>query len=213
MRIVPLVYRDALGDLPGELHTDGRSITAVIDGVRFAGWLDSLEPTGPATLPRRFVLAGGGLSSCFLTFALPIIVRAGERDLPASINVDLELGEPRPDQGLDRERVVLELVVDDRRVRSSGRSGWFEDELVELERACPDLRFVTCFGCGLSDYSPYGHGLFGDLMCFRGTKVAYRAVQSKQDLFEIIDTVTEQIQETHVCDEYEPRVPGTGHRG
>jgi hypothetical protein len=213
MRVVQLIYRDALGEVRGELETDGRRLTAVLDGHRFAGWLDSLEPLEPSTLPPRFVLAAGGLSSCALFFILPITVRAGERDLPASIGVELELGAPRPDQGLDRERVVLELVVDERRVRSSGRSGWFEDELVELQRACPDLQLAICFGCGLSDYSPYGHGLFGNLMCFRGNKVAYRAVQSKQDLFAIIDTVTEQVQETHVCTEYEPRAPGTGYRG
>ncbi len=213
MRIIRLVYRDAHGELVGELETDGRHLTAVIDGVRFAGWLDSLEPTEPTTLPPRFVLAAGGLSSCVLTFALPITVLAAGRELPASLGVELELGAPRPDQGLDRERVVLELAVEERHVRSSGRSGWFEDELVEIQRACPDLRLVTCFGCGLSDYSPYGHGLFGNLMCFRGNKVAYRAVQSKQDLFAIIDTVTEQVQETHVCAEYEPRVPGAGYRG
>lgn len=172
------------------------------------GW----EPVEPAALPPRFVLASTGLCACHLVFALPIGVLAGTGELSATIGVELELGPPRESGGIESELVWLELRVGDRRVRSSGKSGWFENELVELER-CPDLKQKTCFGCGLSDYSPYGLGLFGDLMCFRDNKLAYRAVRSKEDLFAIIDTVTEQVQETYVCCDFEPRVPGAGYRG
>jgi hypothetical protein len=62
-------------------------------------------------------------------------------------------------------------------------------------------------------YSPYGHGLFGGLACFRGNKAGYRAVTGKDDLFAVWDTMTEFVQETHLCPEFERRVPGTGYRG
>ena len=58
-----------------------------------------------------------------------------------------------------------------------------------------------------------GHGLFGGLICFRGIKAEYRAVNSKAALFEILDRFTEQVQETHVCPEFERRTPGAGYRG
>jgi hypothetical protein len=212
---VPVVYRDATGVIAGELETDGRDLRMTLDGLTFEGRdLDMLEPAEGVPLPARFTL-GDDLCACQLRFALPISVMAGADELAASLGVELELGAPRllPRGGIDREVLRLELVVGDRRVRSSGTTGWFEDELVELARACPDLHFKTCFGCGLSDYSPAGHGLFGGLMCFRDNKAAYRAVTTKCELFAIHDTFTEHVQETHVCPEWEARRPGSGYRG
>ena len=50
-------------------------------------------------------------------------------------------------------------------------------------------------------------------MCFRDAKPAYRAVTSKVQLFAIHDAFTEQVQETHVCPEWERRASGAGYRG
>jgi hypothetical protein len=70
-----------------------------------------------------------------------------------------------------------------------------------------------CFGCGLSDYSPLGHPLFGGLSCFRDNEIGYRSVRTKADLFRIWETRTELVQETHLCPRFERRKPGTGYRG
>ena len=71
----------------------------------------------------------------------------------------------------------------------------------------------ACINCAFSDYSPVGHGLFGGLACFRGNKAGYRGVTSKGGLFKIWDTMTEFVQETYLCPEFEKRAPGTGYRG
>jgi hypothetical protein len=71
----------------------------------------------------------------------------------------------------------------------------------------------ACFSCAFSDYSPAGHGLFGGLACFRGAKEEYAGVQDKRGIFELWSRRTEYVQETHVCEEHRPRVPGTGYRG
>jgi hypothetical protein len=88
-----------------------------------------------------------------------------------------------------------------------------ESGLVKLQTLAPELHFKTCYGCGLSDYSPGGQDLFGTLMCFRDANDDYRRVQTKWDLFALSPRVTEAVQETHVCAEWERRKPGTGYRG
>jgi hypothetical protein len=56
----------------------------------------------------------------------------------------------------------------------------------------------------LSDFSPYGHGLFGNMICFRANKVGYVALPSGEDFdkdayFGATETVSEMVQETHLC--------------
>ncbi|MBA2544438.1 MAG: hypothetical protein H0V17_32650, partial [Deltaproteobacteria bacterium] len=85
---------------------------------------------------------------------------------------------------------------------------------LDLQQKLPEGGYLrACIGCGLSDYSPIGNGLFGGLACFRETKTAYRAVSTKTGLFAIWDSLTEFVQETYVCPEFERRRPGAGYRG
>ncbi len=49
------------------------------------------------------------------------------------------------------------------------------------------------------------------MLCHREAKVQYLAVRSKADYWSV--PVTERVPETHLCAEYERRVPGTGYRG
>jgi hypothetical protein len=76
----------------------------------------------------------------------------------------------------------LTLEYGDDRVASSGTSGWFEDELAQVQRQLPQSVFIkACINCLFSDYSPSGHGLYGQMMCFRNIKTEYLQVKSKQD--------------------------------
>lgn len=108
----------------------------------------------------------------------------------------------------------IDLVSSHGAIDSAGTSGWFEDELLDIQRKLPaEVYLRACIGCGLSDYSPYGHGLFGNLACFRATKAAYRSVTNKHGLFAIWSSATGYVQETYLCPEFERRRPGTGYRG
>ena len=72
----------------------------------------------------------------------------------------------------------------------------------------------ACINCAFSDYSPFGHGLFGGLACFRDNKEGYRMVKTKHDLFRVWGTMTGVlVQETFLCREFERRFPDTGYRG
>ncbi len=52
---------------------------------------------------------------------------------------------------------------------------------------------------------------FLDDACYRGVKDQYLAVRSKADYWSV--PVTEEVPETHLCSDYQRRVPGTGYRG
>lgn len=212
----PATYRDARGTEQIELANDGRSLRTSIRGVALEGAdFDGLDAADPdAARAAGLTLAAGSLCACELRWEMPIDMVVDGAHQVATLHCTLILGAPTARGGLDREDLRLRLVCSRATVESAGTSGWFEDELLELQRALPPgVALRACISCGLSDYSPLGHGLFGGLACFRATKQAYRAVASKQALFELWDARTELVQETHVCPEFEPRRPGTGYRG
>jgi hypothetical protein len=142
-------------------------------------------------------------------------VVVGQERITGQLQVYLDLGHPRPgDHGLDRETLHLCFSFGGASFWSKGTSGYFEDELRDIQQALPEGAYLqACISCAFSDYSPYGNGLFGDLACFRGNKAGYRQVHGKYDLLAIEDTMTEFVQETSLCPEFEHRRPGTGYRG
>jgi len=76
-----------------------------------------------------------------------------------------------------------------------------------------DIYFFNCFGCQFADYSVYGNGAFGNMMCFRNVKERYNAVISKLDYRQIHDSFDGMVQEVYLCDEFRRRRPGAGYRG
>ena len=130
------------------------------------------------------------------------------------LHVRLGLGAPADNGGIAHETLNLSLSVGGETFAGSGRSGWFEDELLEIQAALPEGAHVkACINCAFSDYSPYGHGWFGSMACFRDNKEEYLSVKTKGDIFRVWDTLTEYVQETYLCPEYLRRRPGTGYRG
>jgi hypothetical protein len=117
--------------------------------------------------------------------------------------------------GLDEECLLLSLRVDDQVYSSIGKSGWFEDELLELQKVLPNGTYLkACINWGLSDYWPGGNPAFGGMLCFRDSKAQYRKVKSKSDLFKLAEAIKPLIvQETFLCPEFKKRQPGTGYRG
>ena len=125
----------------------------------------------------------------------------------------LELGRPAVNGGLDRQALALSIHVGRQAFRSAGTKGWFEDELLSLQSSLPPGTYLkACINCAHSDYSPYGHRMFGGMACFRNLKEEYSQVKDKFDLFRILDKA-EVVQETFLCQEFEKRLPGTGYRG
>jgi hypothetical protein len=80
---------------------------------------------------------------------------------------------------MDREPLKLRLATDGRTYHSDGKSGWFEGAMLDVQRKLPPGTFMeACINRAFSDYSPYGHGLFGNMICFRANKAGYLALSS-----------------------------------
>ena len=216
LAVYPAKYKDRFGEEQTSIQNDGKVLSITVRGVEFRGtdW-DSLEPTGElSTVEQLFVLQWGSLCSCKIEVEMPLPVVVGNETEDGILEIELELGDPLPNGALDRESLLLRLRLGTRVFSSSSGSGWFEDEMLDLQRQLPSGTLIkACINCAFSDYSPCGHGLFGGLACFRGNKVGYRAVATKGDLFQIWETMTEFVQETYLCPEFEKRAPGTGYRG
>lgn len=212
----PTIYRDKFGEETTTIDNDGRELRMIVRGVEFRGTdFDGLQPTGTQDIsePTCFTLQNGDLCSCVIDCQIPVQISEAQTT-EGILEVHLELGDPEPTGGIDREYLLLKLRLGQRCHVSSGGSGWFEDELLDMQKQLPEGVFIkTCINCAFSDYSPLGHGLFGNLACFRDNKEGYRSVRTKADIFRVWKTMTEYVQETYICPEFEKRQPDTGYRG
>jgi hypothetical protein len=214
--VYPATYRDEGGEVATTIENNGKSLRMSLFGVEFDGiHFGSFEPVrwSDQTRLSRFSFAYGSLCAFTLELSIPVTVLTdtGE-DKQTNLIVQLSIGHPRLES--DDLTLQLKLVLDDTCIESAGDSGWFEDELADIQRKLPDhWHLKMCFGCAFSDYSPYGHNLFGDLICYRSNKAGYLAVKGKFALFELRAPMAEFVQETYLCPEFERRKPGTGYRG
>ena len=209
---MPATFRDKRGTESIVIQTTGLSLSTTIRGIDFSG--TDFDGLTPATASDQFDLCHGDLCGCELSVAIPARLVSTDGLRRVEIHAEIILGHQGPRGGLDTEIVRTRLVQPEFTIMSRGDSGWFEDELLSLAAQLPNgFALQTCITCGLSDYSPYGHGCFGCLACFRDVADEYRQVHTKAGIFSIWDRLTEYVQETHYCQHYEPRPTGRGYRG
>lgn len=211
-------FEDVRGAERTVIRNDGATLALTLRGVALRGSdFDALAPApeDAARAAECLTLSGcGDLCACRLAWTMPLAAEVAGAPVDAQLRAVLDLGTATPNGGIDAERLALTLALPSRTAASSGRSGWFEDELRELvAQLAPDEAIRSCFTCLLSDYSPAGHGLFGALACFRDAADAYLAVRTKEALFALWERRSGYVQETHVCPAFRPRPAGTGYRG
>ena len=213
----PGTYSDARGSAPITIANDGETLRTEIRGVEFVSDdFDALSPVEdmPPEKLSSFTLNRRELCACVFTLEIPVPIVAHRSELQGKLHVTLELGSPSANGGIDHERLQLVLTYAQERVVSSGESGWFEDELLDIQKQLHEDAFIkACINCLYSDYTPYGHGLFGHMMCFRNIKEEYLRVKSKEDFWEVHGQQERMVQETYLCPVFSRRLPGTGYRG
>lgn len=191
-------------------------------GVEFCGHsINLMEPIDKTDRPdlaqfdlNRFPHEAIVLCACTIEFTMPMPISNQGKMIMGLLTVHTELGVPAERGWLDHELLRLALRVGDQTYQGTGRNGRFEDELLEIQAALPDGMYVqACINCAFSDYSVYGHDIFGDMACFRHCKAAYLAVKDKNDYMSMRCPTVDTVQETYLCSEFERRVPGTGYRG
>lgn len=216
LAVYPARYQDARGVETTTIRNDGRTLWMTVRGLEFSGSdFDALEsPLGlDAAARASFSLVHDCLADCTIEWEMPLAVVVGDRETEAHLDARLRLGRAAPRGGIDQEILCLVLRWESG-IAESRERGWFEDAMADLQALLPGgVSLRCCFGCAFSDYSIYGHGLFGSLACFRDNKDDYLAVRTKNGLARIWPTMTEYVQETFVCPQFQRRIPGTGYRG
>jgi len=199
------VYRDKHGTEKIVIHNDGSNLKTTIRGVEFSGFdFDAFEPIIQDQAEQRglFVLNGRQLCSCSISCEIPVHVVHGSAHSTRILYMELELGNPKSNGALDYAKLHLSLNDGDRDFRADNQEN-FEDALCTLKSEMSTTGYLRiCHSCVLSDYSPYGHGVFGDLACFRDNRREFLAASNKRKFLEIWNTHTEMVQETHVCPEF-----------
>lgn len=213
--ISPCVYTDCAGSLAGELVNSGNLLRMSLGETTLLGHeFNSLTPEQKERLPDRFTLHHDFICNCRLNFVLPLLLKDGRMVVPASLEVTLVLGKPDHRGAIDEESYTASLAFRQQRIHTTERASDFEGLLLRLAKQLPDdMHFLNCFGCQFADYSVYGQGAFGDMMCFRNIKESYNAVRAKLDFRGIMDSPEEAVQEVYLCDDFERRRPGAGYRG
>lgn len=210
-------YCDARGVEQTIIRNDSSTLSMELRGVQFTGSdFEAFEPDQKATSNQlaEFSLHHNSLCSCRVECEISVTISVEGRVRPATLFVDLTIGDAKPNGALDRVDLKLKIVTEFGEYSGSGRSGYFEHELLEIQSQLPSGVYIrACINCLYSDYSPYGNGAFGGMMCFKNRKSEYLKVKSKLDFFSIHDQFERFVQETYLCDEFERRVSGTGYRG
>ena len=214
--VYPARYQDARGVEATTIHNDGRTLRMVLRGLEFSGSdFEGFEPPPGLDAATRasFSLVFGELADCVIEWEMSMGVMVGDRVTEGHLAARLSLGPGGPRGGLTHETLRLVLRWEAWVVESRER-GWFEDALADLQEQLPEgVSLRCCFACALSGYQPSGHGLFGGLACFRDNKDRYVTVRTLEDFSRIWPTLTEWVQETFVCPEFQRRAPGVSYRG
>jgi len=223
LQFSPTEYKGTYCDLHGSesvtVANDGEVLRLKIRGVAFSGPdFDRLSPSDGTSLEgiAKFTVSGSNtLCSFELMLDIPIPVVVNQAETQGILHMNLQVGHPTPNGGVQCISLQLVLAVDDHTTKSSGQSGgYFEEELLDIERQLPeDVYIKGCVNCLYSDYSIVGNGMFGDMQCYRNMKADYLAAHSKAEWFELSKRCDTRVQEIYICPDFTLRIPGTGYRG
>ena len=200
--IFPTVYRDKFGVEKTEIRNDGRTLRLLLRGVEFNGSsFDDFEPAEASA--EGFSTNQGSLCSYRLECWMPVLLVKDGKEETARLEAVIEVGDPAPNGGVDRETVQLTLVSGDLHISSMGKTGWFDDALVEIEGSLPGSAYLRCcHTCLYSEYFPGGTGAFGGLTCFRKHDAEFLSAKDKPALLQVFEKNNTLVQETYCCGDF-----------
>jgi hypothetical protein len=204
--VYPGKYINERGEEIITIENDGQDLSIVIRGIRFEGSnLSFLHIVDPLPLDEKqsalFSLTGDELINYELEFEMPIPVAFGNETWPGILHVRFRSEQP-PGKNID-EKMDVRLVWANHEIPFMNIDSGF-DGLYLLQKAMPHGHLIKCcLNCAFSEYSPLNNGSFA---CFRNNKQGILAVRSKSNLFRVWNSMTEYVQETHLCSEFQSKI-------
>ncbi len=224
-------YTDEFGKESVTIFNDGKVLKMSLRGVEFTGHnfhSFSISPTENNSNPKLFNLFVNELCGYIMDCQIPVWLISNYEASQVLLRTHIEYGRPveghtslqyadgktlEVDQQINIEMLSLEIDYLGKTYKSSGKNLYnsFDEQLAELRDSLPsDMYLKTCWNCAYSDYHPGGSGVFGDLACFRNMKSEYREVKDKRALMLLWGRRAEDVQEVHLCPEFEKRQPKVG---
>ncbi|WP_346318775.1 DUF6304 family protein [Chitinophaga sp. YIM B06452] len=224
------IYKDNSGTREIEIENNFKTLVTEIDGVVFSGSefddlsVDDKSKYTAQQLTRFTFLKTPiyqtdelqeTLCNCSFVIVVPqtIIDKSNNNQFWSDLKIEISLGDKRseePGSGIEHEIVTLSLTIAGKTY--TGTSEFFEGSFDQIRDQVKDkYQLKNCYGCMYGDYSVYGQGAFGAMLCFRNQKSAYSSVTNKEEYMAL--TPSGNVQEIYCCDEYETRKTGAGYRG
>lgn len=212
---IPAVYTDKHGSIHTSITNDAETLTITLDGIVFSG--DTFIFFQPATLlplPDRFTLGQlGELTDYTLSCRIPIPTWRDGMSIQAFLLLEVEYQEDAIRASRSSPYFHFRFETDNE-ITEIGKLQEFEGVFDVLKEKLPgNIVIKTCYTCQYSDYSVYGSDIFGDMLCFRNVKDTYTKVRGKDEYMGMMDNFERMVQETYLCEDFAPRIKGTGYRG
>lgn len=224
------LYKDSVGMREIEIENDFNTLVMEIDGVVFSGSEfddlsvdDKLKYTEQQLTRFTFFQTpqyqtkkvSETLCNCSFEIIVPqiIIDKSNNDHFLSDLKIEVFLGNARkgnPGSGIEFETVTLSLTIAGKIY--AGTSELFEGSFDQIRDQLQDkYQLKNCYGCMYADYSVYGQGTFGTMLCFRDQKTEYSKVTNKDEYTALAPSYL-HVQEIYCCNEYETRKKGAGYR-
>lgn len=213
-------FTDAHGTEETVISNDGEYLRMTVRGVDFESdqCFEDFEPV-KGTPPEVAAQFPRFLRPCQIECEIPVFVVDGDDEVESVVRCEVNLTSDHSDW--------FRFTLTHRGEVYTTSGGSFEDlgrpttyvrrdgvVVPQTPNWLPDDAYVkACVNCLFSDYSPYGNSSFGSMACYREGKAEYLAARGKLGVMELRIKEVHGVQEIHLCDEFELRVPGTGYRG
>lgn len=203
------IYSDRLGSIQTEIIVNGTQLILIVEGVKFAAnSFDGFKTLDLSNKNSRFTFNNEQeLTNCQIISKIPLILIKNFQEIQSTLEIKLSLNSSSDNNGIfslefENVKIITKPVFD------------FESGLEFIKMELPhDYKLKCCFGCAFSDYSVYGNGFFGSMLCFRNIKEQYLMVKDKDEYLNIMDNSDSLVQETYLCDEFLSRPMKIGYRG
>jgi Family of unknown function (DUF6304) len=210
---IAATYIDQTGTVETEILNDGELLVLDIDGTTFISQtFDDFEIESKSEIPSRFSLnSHNELTACQLICTMPLTLLYSGGELNSILRIELNLETPITFSY--QTNAIFSMTVENIEIKTN-KVQLFEGGLDLIKRGLPvEYKLKCCFGCAFADYSVYGQGFFGTMLCFKNIKEEYLKVQNKDEYIDIMENNDRIVQETFLCNEFKERETGTGYRG
>jgi hypothetical protein len=210
---IATTYIDKIGSVETEIQNNDEQLVLDVNGTKFISqFFDDFEIENKNEIQSRFSLNSfNELTACQLICDVPLTLLHKGEEFKSMLRIDLNLD--RPDSITYRTNAIFSITIDNREIKTN-KVQLFEGGLETIKRELPiDYKIKCCYGCAFADYSVYGQGFFGTMLCFKNIKEEYLKVQDKDEYMDVMDKHERLVQETYLCNEFQERKTGTGYRG